>query len=211
MGWRLTKSALGNLLKAYKAVPTLLPASDSALRCTRYFKPTECKVIIIGQDPYYLRGVPTGLAFDTGGKGMTPALANIYKELKGSYPNAKAKMDGNLESWARQGVLLLNTHLVVEENKPLSGRKWQTDVISCQILLQAIAHNPDVVVMLWGKEAQNFYTACIKRLPFLPKNVLFCGHPSPLNRITPFVGSGIFNACDDILLKQGKEPIQWLL
>ncbi len=168
---------------------------------------SDVKVIILGQDPYHGAGQAHGLAFSVKkGVPKPPSLVNIFKELKSdldiSPPN-----HGNLESWSKNGVLLLNTVLTVEEGSPGSHHQkgWEefTDRV-IEILNEKKEH---LVFILWGAPAQ-------KKMKMLDSNkhlVLTAPHPSPLSSYRGFFGSKPFSKCNEYLRKNGKKEIDWSL
>lgn len=154
------------------------------------------RVVILGQDPYHGRGQAEGLAFSVApGVPLPPSLRNIFKELQrdlGTPPPRFPSPGGSLVSWARQGVLLLNTCLTVEEGLPAShaGKGWEalTDAVISEVSRGA-AH---VVFMLWGNHAQSK-----QRLIDASRHLILCAnHPSPLSALrppVPFMGCGHFS------------------
>lgn len=165
------------------------------------------KVVILGQDPYHGQGQAHGLCFSVQpGVRIPPSLANIYKEMESDLGIPPAR-HGHLESWARQGVLLLNSVLTVEEGRAAShqGRGWErfTDAV-----IRAVNERCDhVVFMLWGSYAQ-------KKASFVDTSrhlVLKAPHPSPLSAHNGFFGSRHFSRANDWLVKQGREPVEWRL
>jgi uracil-DNA glycosylase len=163
------------------------------------------KVVILGQDPYHGPGQAHGLSFSVPrGVPVPPSLQNIYKELEsdlGLMPPAH----GDLSSWARQGVLLLNAVLTVEAHKAGShqGQGWEqfTDRV-----VSVINDTKDgVVFMLWGSYAQK-KGAVIDRSRHL---VLTAPHPSPLSAYRGFLGCLHFSQCNEYLQSQGTAPIDW--
>lgn len=176
------------------------------------------RVVILGQDPYHGPGQAEGLAFSVAsGVAMPPSLRNIFKELAWEAAQAKPgsgplplPADGSLARWARQGVLLLNACLTVEQGQPAShaGRGWEalTDTI-----VQAVrdAGSP-VVFMLWGAHAQKMETR-IRDATGLHL-VLTANHPSPLSALRPprpFIGCGHFEQANAFLLKSGEPAVRW--
>lgn len=174
------------------------------------------RVVIIGQDPYHGAGQAHGLAFSVPpGQRPPPSLRNIFKELArdpGVQSKAGAGASGpespSLEAWARQGVLLLNTCLSVEDGRPAShaGRGWEpfTDA-----LIQAVDAQPQpVVFMLWGAHAQ----AKAGLIDSARHLVLSANHPSPLSANRPprpFMGCGHFSQANAWLLEKGSKAIDW--
>ena len=169
----------------------------------------KVRVVIMGQDPYHGPSQAHGLSFSVPlGVPLPPSLKNIFKELSQDL-QVKVPPHGCLIKWAKQGVLLLNATLTVRRGKPLSHHKkgWEqfTDaVISC------IAQRKDpVIFVLWGKNA---FEKC-KNVPELAKNpqhfILTAAHPSPYSANNGFFGCGHFSKINELLKKQGKDPIDW--
>lgn len=165
------------------------------------------KVVIIGQDPYHNPGQAHGLSFSVP-KGVKPppSLLNIFKELK-SDCGIDIPTHGCLESWAQQGVLLLNAVLTVEENKPQShaniGWQYFTDHV-----IQALNQHPKTIVyLLWGSHAQK-KAALIDTKKHI---ILIAPHPSPLSAHRGFLGCNHFSKANEALVSAGRKPIDWRL
>ena len=167
----------------------------------------QVKVVILGQDPYHGAGQAHGLCFSVQpGVKVPPSLVNIYKELQGDLGISPVR-HGFLESWARQGVLLLNSVLTVEEARAGShqGRGWErfTDAV-IRVVNDECDH---VVFILWGAYAQKkaSFVDGIRHL------VLRAPHPSPLSAHAGFFGKKYFSKANAFLEKHGKSPIDWQL
>ncbi len=167
----------------------------------------EVKVVILGQDPYHGAGQAHGLCFSVQpGVRIPPSLVNIYKEMQRDLGIPPAR-HGFLEHWARQGVLLLNSVLTVEEARAAShqGQGWEqfTDAV-----IRAVNEECEhVVFMLWGSYAQ-------KKAAFVDRSrhlVLKAPHPSPLSAHNGFFGSRHFSQANDYLTAQGRNSIEWQL
>ena len=163
------------------------------------------KVVILGQDPYHGFGQAHGLSFSVQkGIPLPPSLKNIYKELQedigGNLPT-----EGDLTYWAKQGVLLLNTVLTVEEGNANShkGKGWERLTNRLIESLNELKH--PVIFILWGKPAQD------KEKLITNSNhvILKAPHPSPLSAYRGFFGSKPFSKVNDILIQQGQTPIRW--
>lgn len=165
----------------------------------------KVKVVILGQDPYHGPGQANGLCFSVAdGVDIPPSLINIFKEIHDD-TGAPIPASGNLERWARQGVLLLNATLTVEAHRAAShqGKGWEefTDAV-----IRHLNENcSGLVFMLWGNYAIR-KGALIDRTRHL---VLTSAHPSPLSAYRGFFGNHHFSLANDYLLKQGKEAIEW--
>src|SRR5574344_277267 len=156
------------------------------------------RVVILGQDPYHGRGQAEGLAFSVApGVRLPPSLRNIFKELQrdlGQPLPAFPQPGGSLVNWAKNGVLLLNTCLTVEEGQPAShaGKGWE--VLTDAIIRQVAQQGQPTVFMLWGSHAQDKRTLIPSDRGHL---VLTSTHPSPLSALRPpqpFIGNGHFSA-----------------
>ena len=163
------------------------------------------KVVIIGQDPYHNIGQAHGLCFSvTDGTEFPPSLVNIFKELNRDL-GIPVPQSGNLERWARQGVLLLNAILTVRAHHALSheNRGWEKFTDAAINALNRDREN--LVFMLWGNYAQN-KGASIDTSRHL---VLRTVHPSPLSASRGFFGCSHFSRCNEWLTARGVEPVVW--
>lgn len=175
----------------------------NSLKLTSY---EDVKVVILGQDPYHGKGQAHGLAFSVQkGVPKPPSLLNIFKELKDDlgYP---IPGHGNLESWARQGVLLLNTVLTVREGQANShqGKGWE--IFTDTVIGHLSKREDPVIFLLWGAPAGKKEALIDER-----HRVLKSVHPSPLSAHRGFFGSRPFSRTNDILRDMGKEPIDWMI
>jgi uracil-DNA glycosylase len=185
----------------------------------------QVRVVILGQDPYHGAGQAHGLAFSVApGIPIPPSLRNIFKEIhreSGKLSVSQAingEKSGFLESWAKQGVLLLNTCLTVEDGLPASHAKLGWQVLTDALISSVACRNKNVVFMLWGAHAQA--KQGVLQTPEKPASqdskgghlILCANHPSPLSALrppTPFVGCGHFGAANAFLLNHGITPINW--
>lgn len=173
----------------------------------------EVRVVIIGQDPYHGPGQAEGLAFSVApGVPQPPSLKNIFKELAREFPHRstdyRTRPDGSLLGWARQGVLLINTSLTVEDGLPAShsGRGWE--VLTGEIVKAVAEQTEGVVFLLWGAHAQA-RGAWLDRRRHL---VLEANHPSPLSAMrppVPFLGCDHFKRANAYLSARGQAVIDW--
>ncbi len=175
----------------------------------------EVRVLILGQDPYHGPGQAEGLAFSVApGLRLPPSLRNIHLELARdpALTPARPPVDGSLLPWARQGVLLLNTCLTVEDGQPAShaGRGWE--VLTDQIIRAVVERTRPVVFMLWGAHAQRAAAAAGLEAGKGSHLVLCANHPSPLSARRgpqPFLGCGHFSRATAFLLEQGLGEVPW--
>ena len=166
-------------------------------------------VVILGQDTYHGAGQAHGLAFSVAsGVRPPPSLRNIFKELALDLRAEPEKHpDGSLERWARQGVLLLNTSLTVEDGQAGSHAKQGWEALTDQLIGAVSAKPEPVVFMLWGAHAQAKQELIAAR-----HEVLLANHPSPLSALRPprpFIGCGHFSAANDFLQSQGHRAVKW--
>lgn len=195
------------LLSEKEAGKRIFPKRGDYFRALDLTPLDQVKVVILGQDPYHGLGQAHGLCFSVQpGVRIPPSLVNIYKELQSDLGIPPAS-HGFLEHWARQGVLLLNSVLTVEEARAAShqGRGWErfTDAV-----IRAVNDQCDgVVFLLWGSYAQ-------KKAAFVDRDrhlVLRAPHPSPLSAHNGFFGSRHFSQANAFLVSRGKQPIDWKL
>ncbi|HEX2958675.1 MAG TPA: uracil-DNA glycosylase [Chitinispirillaceae bacterium] len=162
-------------------------------------------VVILGQDPYHGPGQAHGLCFSVP-QGITqpPSLINIFKEIHNDLGIAVPKT-GNLEKWAKQGVLLLNAMLSVRENNAGSHQKIGWETFTNQVI-QTISDKRDgIIFLLWGRFAQEK----AKLIDTKRHTILTAAHPSPLSAYNGFFGCKHFSKTNEILKKMGKKPIDW--
>ena len=185
----------------------IFPPTNLILNAFEQTDFNQVKIVIIGQDPYHGVGEANGLAFSVNdGVKIPPSLKNIFKEIETEFECEPLKM-GNLTSWAKQGVFLLNTILTVEKDKPLShqGIGWQAFTSFC---VAKISENHEkVIFLLWGNNA-NQMSQYIDETKHV---ILSSVHPSPLAAHKGFFGNNHFKKANKILRKMGKEPIDWTL
>ncbi|MBB78150.1 MAG: uracil-DNA glycosylase [Crocinitomicaceae bacterium] len=165
----------------------------------------KVKVVILGQDPYPTKGHANGLSFSVNDdvNPLPKSLKNIFKELADDL-NKPERICGNLNDWAKQGVLLLNTTLTVREGEVEShiNKGWE---ILTNSVISALHKKNNIVYILWGKKAQ-------KMSHFINKNnnyIIYSSHPSPLSSYRGFFGSKPFSKTNQYLLIKGKTPIIW--
>lgn len=163
------------------------------------------RVVIIGQDPYHNYGQAHGLCFSVNdGTEFPPSLINIFKELNRDL-GVPVPKSGNLERWARQGVLLLNAILTVRAHQALShqNKGWERFTDAAISLLNRDRDN--LVFMLWGAYAQNKGATIDPSRHLVLKTV----HPSPLSASRGFFGCSHFSKCNEWLSARGLEPVNW--
>lgn len=185
----------------YKVYPDMYDIFN-ALKSVAY---EDCKVLILGQDPYHGKRQAHGYAFSVKkGVRTPPSLLNIYKEMHediGTYiPD-----NGYLKKWADQGVLLLNTSLTVRAGEPNSHEKLGWEILTDRIIKLLNDREKPIVFILWGRNAQSkeqFITN--------PKHLIIKSpHPSPFSASRGFFGSKPFSRTNNFLKSVGQEPIDW--
>ena len=187
----------------------VFPPRGMRLRALELTPLDQVKVVILGQDPYHGPGQANGLAFSVPeGVRMPPSLVNIYRELSSDL-GMERPAQGNLDHWARQGVLLLNTSLTVEAGKAGSHARRGWEAITNAAVGAVAAQLEPSVFILWGKHAQDKAA----RVPDLATPgrhlVLKSVHPSPLSAHRGFFGSKPFSQANAFLEAHGRGPIDW--
>lgn len=186
---------------------TIFPPYDEIFNAFKLTPLKNVKVVILGQDPYHEKGQAHGLAFSTpDGRPIPRSLKNIFKEINAEY-DYPIPESGCLESWAKQGVFLLNTVLTVEEGYANSHSKcgWQTFTDNVIKLLNN--QNRPIVFLLWGKQAEKK-----KELITNPNHlVLITSHPSPFSARRGFLGSNHFIIANEYLRENNLGEINWKL
>jgi uracil-DNA glycosylase len=166
----------------------------------------DLKVVILGQDPYHGANQAQGLAFSTPSEVKNPpSLRNILKEIEDEYNTPSKCQDGDLTPWAKQGVLLINTVLTVEEAKPKSHEKIGWLEFSDNIIRYINQEKDGIIFVLWGAPA-------IKKAKLIDESkhyILTSPHPSPLSSYRGFFGCVHFKKINEILESMGKDKIEW--
>ena len=167
----------------------------------------KVKVVILGQDPYHNPKQAMGLSFSVPvGIPPPPSLVNIYKELKTDI-GMEIPKTGNLTKWAEQGILLLNAVLTVRANEPASHSKIGWMNFTDAVIKKISDEKKGVVFLLWGKFAQDKQVL----IDATKHYVLKAAHPSPLSAYNGFFGCKHFSKTNELLTKQGIEPIDWFI
>ncbi len=197
--------ALKEFLLEEKKKYVVYPAGANifnAFACTPFNK---VKVVIIGQDPYHGPGQAHGLSFSVPeGIQKPPSLVNIFKELQSDIGKPIPE-SGNLESWARQGVLLLNATLTVRANQAGSHQKHGWEQFTDSVIRTLSDQKSGLVFLLWGRFAQD--KAAL--IDASKHHILKAAHPSPLSAYNGFFGCKHFSKTNEILLSQGETAIEW--
>ena len=183
----------------------VFPEEKNVFRALELTPFESVKVVILGQDPYHGFGQAHGLSFSVQkGIPLPPSLKNIYKELQedigGGLPT-----EGDLSHWAKQGVLLLNTVLTVEEGNANSHKGMGWERLTNRLIESLNELNHPVIFILWGKPAQDK-----EKLITNPSHVILkAPHPSPLSAYRGFFGSKPFSKVNEMLIQQEQTPIRW--
>jgi len=190
-----------------RASHTVYPPHEDVFRALHLTSIAATKVLILGQDPYHGPGQANGLAFSVGeGTRIPPSLQNIHKELEADV-GLPRPTHGNLESWARQGVLLINATLTVRAHDAASHQKQGWERFTNRVI-EAVNQKTDrVVFVLWGASARKK-----KELVDTSRHVIIeSPHPSPLSAHRGFFGSRPFSRTNEALIAVGLAPIDWSL
>lgn len=189
----------------YLSGKTVYPAPKNIFNAFNLCPFDKVKVVVIGQDPYHEPGQAHGLCFSVeSGTEFPPSLQNIYKEIESDIGH-KSITNGDLSSWAHQGVLLLNSTLTVQAHVAAShsGKGWE---IFTDAVIRAVSQKrKNVVYMLWGSFAQ-------KKAEFVNANenlILTSAHPSPLSAYRGFFGNHHFSRANEYLIASNETPINW--
>ncbi|MCR5177842.1 MAG: uracil-DNA glycosylase [Lachnospiraceae bacterium] len=184
----------------------IYPPSEDIFNALHYTPVEKVKVLILGQDPYHEPGQAHGLCFSVpeDQKVLPPSLENIYKELHDDI-GCPVPTSGNLRKWADQGVLLLNTLLTVRAHQAFSHRGMGWEQFTDAVIDVVNKQDRPIVCMLWGRPAQE-KAARLDNPRFL---ILKAPHPSPLSAYRGFFGCRHFSKCNEFLVKNGEEPIDW--
>jgi len=203
----------GFLKSEINAGAVVYPPKNQWFNAFLYTPFNDIKVVIVGQDPYHGEGQAHGLSFSVpDGINIPPSLRNIYKELNRDLA-MQIPSSGNLEAWAKQGVLLLNASLTVRASEANSHSKqgWLRFTNAC--IRHINESKSGVVFLAWGRFAHDVCSV----VDTSKHCVIKTSHPSPLGAskigkdFTAFIGSGCFSLANNYLQQQGKQPIDWSL
>ncbi|MEM8520939.1 uracil-DNA glycosylase [Flavobacterium sp. PL12] len=184
------------------------PPKDLIFSAFNYCSINDLKVVIIGQDPYHGRGEANGLSFSVNdGVRIPPSLRNIYRELNDDLQTIFLPTSGNLEKWAKQGVLLLNASLTVREDTPNSHKHLKWNLFTDTIIQKISNDRENIVFLLWGAFAHKKGLKIDRRKHL----VLESGHPSPMSANQgKWFGNKHFTKTNDYLKSNGIAPIEWI-
>lgn len=200
------KKLRGILANEYKT-HTVYPDMYDIFNALKYTSYSDVKAVIIGQDPYHGPNQAHGLCFSVK-RGVTPppSLKNIFKEIQ-SELGITPPDHGELTSWAKQGVLMLNNVLTVRAGQANSHKGIGWEAFTDRVISILNERETPIVFLLWGGNARQ--KAKIVTNPI--HKILSCAHPSPLSAYNGFFGCGHFAECNEFLKETGREPIDWSL
>ena len=198
-------STLQNFVAAERQVANVYPPLGATFHAFALTAPTEVRVVILGQDPYHSQGQANGLCFSVAnGVKIPPSLRNIYKELHADLGIAPST-SGDLTSWARQGVLLLNATLTVRQDGAGTHQGHGWEVFTDAVVRTLGSQKSPIAFVLWGAFARNK-----KSLITQPQHTIIESvHPSPLSAHNGFFGSKPFSQINQALRANGSDPIDW--
>lgn len=184
---------------------TIYPKQTEIFKAFRNTTYKDTKVVILGQDPYHGKNQAEGLSFSVKvGIQKPPSLQNIFKELNSDL-NLPIPEHGSLVSWTKKGVLLLNTVLTVEANKPASHKDLGWEKFTDEVIKKINEKDTPVVFILWGNFARSKKSLITNPLHYIIESP----HPSPFSAYNGFFGSKPFSKTNTFLISQNLEPIDW--
>ena len=195
------------IIEHKKKKKTIFPPQNYIFNALKLTPFSNTKVVIVGQDPYHGEGEAHGLSFSVQeGVKIPPSLQNIYKELESDL-GIKPSLKGDLTKWAREGVLLLNSVLTVEKDKPASHRHLGWELLTDYIIKVLNTKEEPVVFILWG----NFAKEKAKLITNPKHFIITSPHPSPFSARNGFFGSRPFSRTNNFLKNHHLKEIDWSL
>ena len=195
---------LGIFVKNEYKTKTVFPPYENIFDALRFTDYNDVKVVILGQDPYHGLGEAHGLSFSVhNGVKTPPSLLNIFKELKNDLGISRNETD--LTDWAKQGVLLLNSIMTVEMDKPLSHKNKGWEIFTDNIIRYLNERDNPVIFILWG----NFARGKKSLITNSRHKIIESAHPSPLSASRGFFGSKPFSQANNYLKAFGQKEIDW--
>ena len=185
----------------------IFPTDDNIFMAFKLSSFAKTKIVIVGQDPYHAEGQAHGLAFSVPkGIKIPPSLHNIFKELQSDL-KIPITDNGNLENWANQGILLLNTTLTVREKEAGSHQNIGWENFTNVAISKLSLHKKGLIFLLWGSFAQKKSSLINAK----KHHILKTSHPSPFSARKGFLGCKHFSKTNNILLKKNQKSINWNL
>lgn len=195
---------LGIFVKQEYRIKQIFPPYEHIFDALRFTDYNEVKVVILGQDPYHGLGEAHGLSFSVHNEIKNPpSLLNILKELKNDLGISRNESD--LTDWAKQGVLLLNSIMTVEKDKPLSHKNKGWEIFTDTVIQKLNERKEPVIFVLWGSYARSKKEFITNKWHYIIESV----HPSPLSANRGFFGSKPFSKINNNLSQRGKDIIKW--
>ena len=195
---------LGIFVKNEYKNKTIFPPYENIFDALRFTDYDKVKVVVLGQDPYHGLGEAHGLSFSVRENvKMPPSLQNIFKELYSDIGIKRTKSD--LTDWAKEGVLLLNSIMTVEKDKPLSHKNKGWEIFTDNIISELNKREDPVIFLLWGSFARSKKELITNKRHKIIESV----HPSPLSASRGFFGSKPFSKINNYLKEMNKEEIKW--
>ena len=202
---------LEGFLAAEYATKNIYPEQHSVFTAYAHCSPEEVKCILLGQDPYHGAGQANGMAFSVSLKSkIPPSLKNIFKEFCDDLKQPEP-LNGDLSNWAKNGVLLLNTVLTVEESKPGSHAKKGWEQFTLNSIKFVLEHQPNVGFICLGMPSLRLVEKVISELDMKNPILIQAPHPSPLSVYRGFYGSKPFSRFNEERKKRGLEVVHWAL
>lgn len=196
---------LVNFVKTEYTKYKVYPPGKNIFNAFDHCKFDDLKVVVLGQDPYHGAGQANGLCFSVSdGIRKPPSLLNIFKEIKSDI-GTEIPESGNLERWAKQGILLINATLTVRDNEAGSHQNKGWELFTDAVIKNISDKKEGLVFLLWGAYAQRKGAVIDHNKHY----VLQSAHPSPFAAHKGFFGNKHFSKTNEYLVKIGKEPIQW--
>ena len=195
---------LGIFVKNEYKNKTIFPPYENIFDALRFTDYDKVKVVVLGQDPYHGLGEAHGLSFSVRENvKMPPSLQNIFKELYNDLGIKRTKSD--LTDWAKEGVLLLNSIMTVEKDKPLSHKNKGWEIFTDNIISELNKREDPVIFLLWG----SFARSKKELITNIRHKIIESVHPSPLSASRGFFGSKPFSQINNCLKNMDKEEIKW--
>ena len=188
----------------YNSKSIVYPPKDKIFATFENFDYDNLKIVIVGQDPYYLPNMANGLAFSCDIDKTPMSLKNIFTEIKKDYPNTNFETN-DLTYWKNQGVLLVNSSLTVEAYNPMSHKKYNWDTFVINLLNKINKHYSHIIYVAFGNVAKNL----LRQVNLSNQYAIATSHPSPLGYAQGFKDSHIFKKINDKLISLKKTTIDW--